>query len=98
MLIVYGFKLSAITSDTLSILTNREIIAINQDPVYGESISPFRWGINVRTFAHALTRMDTESYGCSRISHSTLRTLRNTGLGEAKMELVSVLKLASLIG
>ncbi|CAE6406157.1 unnamed protein product [Rhizoctonia solani] len=41
-----GTNLSAITSDTLSILTNREILAINQDPVYGESISPFRWGIN----------------------------------------------------
>ncbi|KAG9127803.1 hypothetical protein FRC07_008995 [Ceratobasidium sp. 392] len=41
-----GTNLSAITSDTLSILTNREIIAINQDPVYGESISPFRWGVN----------------------------------------------------
>jgi hypothetical protein len=27
---------------------NHEIIAINQDPVVGTSISPFRWGINVR--------------------------------------------------
>ncbi|KAF8699845.1 Alpha galactosidase A, partial [Rhizoctonia solani] len=41
-----GTNLSAITPDTLSILTNREILAINQDPVYGESISPFRWGLN----------------------------------------------------
>ncbi|CAE6456590.1 unnamed protein product [Rhizoctonia solani] len=41
-----GTNLSAITPDTLGILTNREILAINQDPVYGESISPFRWGIN----------------------------------------------------
>lgn len=41
-------QLSAITPDTLSILTNREILAINQDPIYGESISPFRWGVNVR--------------------------------------------------
>lgn len=48
LLILFGSKLSAITPDTLSILTNREIIAINQDPVYEESISPFRWGINVR--------------------------------------------------
>lgn len=31
----------------LDILKNTEIIAINQDPVYGTSISPFRWGINV---------------------------------------------------
>ncbi|CAE6423062.1 unnamed protein product [Rhizoctonia solani] len=41
-----GTNLSAITPDTLSILANREILAINQDPVYGESISPFRWGVN----------------------------------------------------
>ncbi|KAG6811589.1 hypothetical protein H0H92_006712 [Tricholoma furcatifolium] len=39
--------LSAITDDVLGILTNKEIIAINQDDVYGESISPFRWGINL---------------------------------------------------
>jgi alpha-galactosidase len=32
----------------LSILKNQEIIAINQDSIYGTSISPFRWGINVR--------------------------------------------------
>jgi alpha-galactosidase len=31
----------------LSVLKNQDIIAINQDPVYGTSISPFRWGINV---------------------------------------------------
>ncbi|KAF7798480.1 hypothetical protein EIP86_009701 [Pleurotus ostreatoroseus] len=38
--------LSAITPDILGILTNKEILAINQDPVQGTSISPFRWGIN----------------------------------------------------
>lgn len=26
---------------------NKEIIAINQDPVVGTSVTPFRWGINV---------------------------------------------------
>jgi len=38
-----------ITDETLEILTNREILAINQDPVVGESIAPFRWGVNVST-------------------------------------------------
>ncbi|KAJ7443846.1 glycoside hydrolase superfamily [Mycena latifolia] len=38
--------LSAITPDILGILKNTEILAINQDPVVGQSISPFRWGIN----------------------------------------------------
>ncbi|KAJ7060905.1 glycoside hydrolase superfamily [Mycena amicta] len=44
--LLIGTNLSAITSDILGILTNREILAINQDPVVGKSISPFRWGIN----------------------------------------------------
>lgn len=38
--------LPTITDETLEILTNTEMIAINQDPVVGTSISPFRWGIN----------------------------------------------------
>ncbi|KAJ4492091.1 glycoside hydrolase [Lentinula edodes] len=41
-----GTNLSAITPDILGILTNTEILAINQDSVVGKSISPFRWGIN----------------------------------------------------
>ncbi|KAH9478771.1 putative alpha-galactosidase B [Psilocybe cubensis] len=44
--LLIGTNLSAITPDILEILTNREILAINQDPVEGTSISPFRWGIN----------------------------------------------------
>ncbi|EPQ52042.1 glycoside hydrolase [Gloeophyllum trabeum ATCC 11539] len=44
--LIIGTNLSAITNETLEILTNKEILAINQDPVYGTSISPFRWGVN----------------------------------------------------
>ncbi|EIN08646.1 glycoside hydrolase [Punctularia strigosozonata HHB-11173 SS5] len=39
--LLIGTNLSAITNDVLGILKNKEIIAINQDPVVGESISPF---------------------------------------------------------
>lgn len=38
--------LTNITDASLSILTNQEIIAINQDDVVGTSISPFKWGYN----------------------------------------------------
>ncbi|KAI0760035.1 glycoside hydrolase family 27 protein [Fomes fomentarius] len=38
--------LSNISDDNLSILKNQEIIAINQDPVVGTGVTPFRWGIN----------------------------------------------------
>lgn len=41
-----GTDLTTVTQETLSILKNKEILAINQDPVEGTSISPFRWGIN----------------------------------------------------
>ncbi|KAH8823926.1 glycoside hydrolase superfamily [Flagelloscypha sp. PMI_526] len=44
--LLIGTDLRVITDETLSILTNQEIIAINQDPVHGESIAPFRWGVN----------------------------------------------------
>src|SRR6266550_2326675 len=35
------------TPDILHILKNEEILEIDQDPVVGQSISPFRWGYNV---------------------------------------------------
>ena len=41
-------QLASATPETLEILKNQEIIAINQDPVVGTSITPFRWGVNVR--------------------------------------------------
>jgi len=44
--LLIGTNLATISSDMLGILKNTEIIAINQDPVYGTSISPFRWGAN----------------------------------------------------
>ncbi|OCH87614.1 glycoside hydrolase [Obba rivulosa] len=44
--LLIGTNLSAVDDDTLTILKNTEILAINQDAVEGTSISPFRWGIN----------------------------------------------------
>jgi len=44
--LLIGTNLSAMTNETLEILTNEELIAINQDPIVGQGITPFRWGIN----------------------------------------------------
>ncbi|KAK7040879.1 hypothetical protein VNI00_009475 [Paramarasmius palmivorus] len=44
--LLIGTNMSAIAPDILDILKNTEILAINQDAVVGESISPFRWGVN----------------------------------------------------
>ncbi|KAK2799834.1 hypothetical protein FQN50_008355 [Emmonsiellopsis sp. PD_5] len=38
--------LTNVTEETIEILTNKDLLKINQDPEVGESISPFRWGIN----------------------------------------------------
>lgn len=44
--LIIGTDLTNASKETIEILTNRDLIKINQDPEVGESISPFRWGIN----------------------------------------------------
>jgi len=44
--LIIGTDLTNATNETISILGNKDLIKINQDPNVGESISPFRWGIN----------------------------------------------------
>jgi len=44
--LLIGTNLSAASPEIIEILTNTEILAINQDPTVGTSVSPFRWGIN----------------------------------------------------
>lgn len=39
-------QLDGIKKPILDILSNKELIAFNQDPVYGASVSPYKWGIN----------------------------------------------------
>ncbi|TFK37980.1 glycoside hydrolase family 27 protein [Crucibulum laeve] len=46
LLISTDASLSKVTNQTLEILKNTEIIGINQDPIIGTGITPFRWGIN----------------------------------------------------
>ncbi|KAI7503401.1 hypothetical protein KC347_g8644 [Hortaea werneckii] len=41
-----GTDLTKASKQSLDILGNRDLIKINQDPDVGESISPFRWGVN----------------------------------------------------
>ncbi|KAI5997493.1 glycoside hydrolase family 27 protein [Pisolithus albus] len=44
--LLIGTDLEVASNQTIEILTNREIISINQDPVVGTGVTPFRWGIN----------------------------------------------------
>ncbi|KIN95079.1 glycoside hydrolase family 27 protein [Pisolithus tinctorius Marx 270] len=44
--LLIGTDVETASNQTIEILTNREIIAINQDPVVGTGVTPFRWGIN----------------------------------------------------
>jgi len=41
-----GTDLTNASKQSLEILGNRDLSKINQDPNVGESISPFRWGVN----------------------------------------------------
>ncbi|KAF8623186.1 hypothetical protein AX17_007511 [Amanita inopinata Kibby_2008] len=44
--LLIGTDLSRISKESLEIMSNTELIAINQDSVIGTSITPFRWGMN----------------------------------------------------
>lgn len=44
--LIIGTDLRNATNQTVEILGNKDLIKINQDPEVGESISPFRWGVN----------------------------------------------------
>ncbi|KAJ7584916.1 glycoside hydrolase family 27 protein [Mycena floridula] len=44
--LLIGTDLTKASQETISIFKNSEIIAINQDPVVGTAVTPFRWGLN----------------------------------------------------
>jgi len=44
--LIIGTRLDTITKPILEILSNKELIAFNQDPVYGASAMPFQLGFN----------------------------------------------------
>ncbi|KAK7680220.1 hypothetical protein QCA50_016729 [Cerrena zonata] len=44
--LLIGTHLPEISKTSLEILKNQELLAINQDPIVGTSVAPFRWGIN----------------------------------------------------
>ena len=97
---VITFQLSRITSQSLEILKNTEIIAINQDPVVGTAITPFRWGINVRGFPLFQgfdTRSDADDVD-SLTGRTITRTQRSTGAAKARTGLFSCLYVVGLLG
>ncbi|KAF8242590.1 alpha-galactosidase precursor [Wilcoxina mikolae CBS 423.85] len=44
--LLIGTPLEAISPEDLAVLKNWEILAFNQDPVYGAPALPYKWGIN----------------------------------------------------
>ncbi|KAK4165593.1 family 27 putative glycoside hydrolase [Cladorrhinum sp. PSN259] len=44
--LIIGTPLDTITEPILAILSNKELIEFNQDPVYGASVMPYKWGYN----------------------------------------------------
>ncbi|KAF5371640.1 hypothetical protein D9758_003577 [Tetrapyrgos nigripes] len=73
--LLIGTHLASASKKTLSILKNTEIIAINQDPVVGKSVTPFRWGVN-----HDWTYNNSHpaQYWSGRTENGTVFMLINT--------------------
>lgn len=44
--LIIGTPLDTIKPDILEILSNKDLIAFNQDPVFGAPATPYKWGIN----------------------------------------------------
>ncbi|PKS13152.1 hypothetical protein jhhlp_000494 [Lomentospora prolificans] len=44
--LIIGTRLVDIKPEILEILGNKEIVAFNQDPVFGKSAAPYKWGVN----------------------------------------------------
>jgi hypothetical protein len=44
--LIIGTPLHGIEPDILEILSNKELIDFNQDPVFGAAAKPYKWGIN----------------------------------------------------
>ncbi|KAH8904673.1 glycoside hydrolase [Coniochaeta sp. PMI_546] len=44
--LIIGTPLADVSDDIVGILLNKELLAYNQDPVYGASAMPYKWGLN----------------------------------------------------
>jgi alpha-galactosidase len=44
--LIIGTPLDGIKPEILEILSNRDLIAFNQDPIYGQPAKPYKWGVN----------------------------------------------------
>lgn len=67
--------LAKITEATLTILKNTEVIAINQDPVVGTGVVPFRWGVNPD---YSYNATHPAQYWSGKSENGTLFMLINT--------------------
>lgn len=67
--------LATITDQSLEILKNTEVIAINQDPVVGTGVVPFRWGVNPD---YSFNATHPAQYWSGQSENGTLVMLINT--------------------
>jgi alpha-galactosidase len=44
--LIIGTDMSLLSDDQVALLKNPYLLAFNQDPVYGASIAPYKWGTN----------------------------------------------------
>lgn len=46
--LIRGADLSSLSQESIDILTNEELLAFNQDTVYGAAARPYKWGTNAK--------------------------------------------------
>ncbi|KAF9029826.1 glycoside hydrolase family 27 protein [Hymenopellis radicata] len=73
--LLIGTDLSKVSDQALTVLKNTEIIAINQDPVVGPGVVPFRWGINSD---YTFNATHPAQYWSGQSEHGTVFMLINT--------------------
>ncbi|CAI0655710.1 unnamed protein product, partial [Colletotrichum noveboracense] len=44
--LIIGTRLDGIAPEVLEILVNKELVAFNQDGVFGQAAQPYKWGVN----------------------------------------------------
>lgn len=85
--LLIGTRLHGIRPEILAILANEELVAFNQDPVFGASARPYKWGVNP-DYTWNISHPAEYWYGESTRGHHVfvLNTLDEAGEREIKFD------------
>lgn len=73
--LIIGTDLSKVSSEQVALLKNPYLLAFNQDPVYGASAAPFKWGTNPNW---SWNKTFPAEYWAGQFSNGTMIAMLNT--------------------